>query len=33
MTDQIYVTLGRKVRTRREDLRLTQSDLAAKIGL
>jgi transcriptional regulator with XRE-family HTH domain len=33
MTDQIYATLGRSVRTRREALRLTQADLAAKIGL
>ncbi|HET6184550.1 MAG TPA: helix-turn-helix transcriptional regulator [Acetobacteraceae bacterium] len=33
MTDEIYATLGRRVRTRREQLRLTQADLSAKVGL
>jgi transcriptional regulator with XRE-family HTH domain len=33
VTDEIYATMGRRVRARREDLRLTQADLAAKIGL
>ena len=33
MTDEIYATLGRRVRARREQLRLTQADLAAKVGL
>lgn len=33
MTDEIYATLGRSVRTRREQLRLTQADLSAKVGL
>lgn len=33
MTDEIYATLGRSVRTKREQLRLTQADLSAKIGL
>ena len=33
VTDEIYATLGRRVRTRREDLRLTQAELSAKIGL
>jgi transcriptional regulator with XRE-family HTH domain len=33
VTDEIYATLGRRVRTRREELRLTQADLSAKIGL
>jgi transcriptional regulator with XRE-family HTH domain len=31
--DEIYATLGRSVRKRRENLRLTQADLGAKIGL
>ena len=33
MTDEIYAMLGREVRTRREQLRLTQADLSAKVGL
>ncbi|WP_216856885.1 helix-turn-helix domain-containing protein [Acidisoma sp. S159] len=33
MTDQIYAAFGRKVRTRRESMRITQSDLSARIGL
>ena len=33
MTDRIYAALGRSVRTRREQLRLTQADLSARIGL
>ena len=33
MTDEIYATLGRRVRARREELRLTQADLSAKVGL
>lgn len=31
--DPIYTTFGRKVRTRREELRMTQADLSARIGL
>lgn len=33
MTDQIYAAFGRKVRTRREAMRITQSGLSARIGL
>lgn len=33
MTDEIYTRFGRRVRTRREQLRLTQADLSAKVGL
>ncbi len=33
MTDEIYATLGRRVRSRREDVRMTQAALAEKIGL
>ena len=33
MTDQIYAAFGRKVRTRREAMRITQSDLSTRIGL
>jgi transcriptional regulator with XRE-family HTH domain len=33
VTEQIYATLGRTVRTLREGLRVTQAELAAKVGL
>ena len=33
VTDEIYATLGRRVRTRRDELRLTQADLSTRIGL
>ena len=33
MTDQTYIAFGRSVRTRRDQLRLTQADLAARVGL
>jgi transcriptional regulator with XRE-family HTH domain len=33
VTDQIYAAFGRKVRTRREAIRITQSDLSTRIGL
>jgi transcriptional regulator with XRE-family HTH domain len=33
VTDQIYAVFGRLVRTRREELRMTQSDLSTRIGL
>jgi len=33
VTDQIYKAFGRKVRTRREGLRITQSDLSVRLGL
>ena len=33
MTEQIYAAFGRRVRIRRDELRLTQADLAAKVGL
>jgi transcriptional regulator with XRE-family HTH domain len=33
VTEEIYSRLGRRVRTRREQLRLTQADLSAKVGL